>query len=793
MRITQNMYYQAQGSDASVASQKLFDVNNQISSGSKIQYSYQDPTSFSTTLGIGDELNVYSQVTSSANNGLMVSQQTDSTMSQFTSSLNQFKTLLLQANSGANSSTSMDALAQEMQGVESQMKNLANTSLNGQYIFSGTNVTQKPIDANGNYLGNNTSMASFLGSNVTQPYGLTGQQLFLGDESSMAKSITTNVPMLNQSVLHPEIMTDTSLPSGSGTEQYITSSDTIRDMMGSSSTTANTTDTQNHFYITGTKHDGSTFKTIINMKDNETVGSLLDQIGTAYGNTANNKVVTVSLNSVGEIQVQDNLPGSSKLDFHMVGNIDSSGPVSNINDLNSNGKTVVDFNQSGVTSYQATIGQQQNQFTPSSYTLNMNMLTPSGGTATSTTPLSSVLQTGVSTISFGGTDASGHTPSPTTFSTIGKTVQDLVNAIQTAYKGTATDLSVNTTNGQINFSTTSGEGTINVQLSAQDSAGNPGLPGNSGVAYDNSNFSQSGNTLTSNVSQMVSTDNSYATDSTKLSAVAGQAIDGTSLSLSGSDVQGNPLNATINFNGLPGGSTFKVNGTTYPILDASGSPTDGNNMTYRQLEDVVSMAVSGNLPATAAPSAAEYNTAITNADAAVSTSLNAQGQLTIKDNFATNTKASISLSDANSSDYTKPASVLQFNANSSLTVSDPKTNFFATIDQIIQSVQQGKVNADASSGNPRNVGIQNAIQMLDNLNSHVSRMQSQSGVQTQSLQAAVDRTQLLTTNATALRSSVSDTDIASATLTLNQLQLQYQAMYSTIAKVSQLSLVNYIN
>jgi len=43
-----------------------------------------------------------------------------------------------------------------------------------------------------------------------------------------------------------------------------------------------------------------------------------------------------------------------------------------------------------------------------------------------------------------------------------------------------------------------------------------------------------------------------------------------------------------------------------------------------------------------------------------------------------------------------------------------------------------------------------------------------------------------------LHSSVVDTDLAESSLKLAQLRLNYQAMLSTVSKVSQLSLVNYL-
>ncbi len=801
MRITQSMYYQVQNSNSNNLSQQLFDVNRQIASGQKFEYAYEAPTSFADTMRLDNEINTFKQVSTSANSGLKFSQQTDSTISSITATLDQFKTKLIQAGSAANSPQSMQALAGEMRGLETQLKSLANTSINGQYIFSGSMVNQKPIDANGNYLGNDQSLTSFLGSNATQAYNVPGSDMFLGQESTTKRVITTNVQNFNQSALHPDIMTDTSLPASTGTQQFIASTDTIRDLMGASSTAVDNTNSQNHFYISGTSHDGSTFKTTINMNDGDSVQSLLDKIGQAYGNTSINKVVNVNLNAVGQIEIQDNLPGSSKLDFHMVGNVDSSGAVVNLDTLNSNGTHVLDFTKSALTSYTAQVGQQQDQFTPDSFSLNMDMRTQSGDLATSSTLLKNIFPSNISSIKLGGTDASGN--SVTSSFTIGatSTVQDLLTAIKGSY-GTTPDFAINMSNGQINFSTATGATNgINIQLTSLDASNNAtaGLSSNAGITYDNAAFTQSGNTLLSNVPQIVKSDNSYATNSTKLSDVAGtspfvDAANGITqqLKLTGTNINGTPFTAQIDL--AEGGSTFSLDGgtTNYSIYDMSTPrvAVNGNNMTYKQLTDVVNMVVSNTLPAS--NTSTNYDNAVTSADSKSTVSLDVKGQIQFEDKNASTTKANISFSDANSTSTTLIGSGLEFNANSALTISDPKTDFFASIDAIISSVEQGKYRADSSSGDLRNAGIQNGIQMIDNLDRHISKEQSKSGVQSQSLQAASDRAQTLTLNAQSLRSNVTDTDIAQATLQLSQLQLNYQAIYSTISKVSQLSLVNYI-
>jgi flagellar hook-associated protein 3 FlgL len=92
----------------------------------------------------------------------------------------------------------------------------------------------------------------------------------------------------------------------------------------------------------------------------------------------------------------------------------------------------------------------------------------------------------------------------------------------------------------------------------------------------------------------------------------------------------------------------------------------------------------------------------------------------------------------------------------------------------------------------RNVGIENAIAMMDDLQEHIFRAHSMVGAQSNTLTNSLERTELLELSTMTLRSSVIDTDLAEASLTLTQLTINYEAMLSTVGRVSKLSLVNYL-
>jgi flagellar hook-associated protein 3 FlgL len=190
--------------------------------------------------------------------------------------------------------------------------------------------------------------------------------------------------------------------------------------------------------------------------------------------------------------------------------------------------------------------------------------------------------------------------------------------------------------------------------------------------------------------------------------------------------------------------------------------------------------------------AQEYDYALEQSNLQSNVSLSYDGKITFEQLNTSETKASISLYDSNSGNFASDSPVMSFNTNNSLTIRDPKTDFFKSIHEMIQSVVDYKEYPDASTGDKRGVGMENSIQMMDDLFEHVNRSHSIVGAQSNSLTRAMDRTDLLEISTMTLRSSTIDTDLAEASLNLTQLTLNYQAMLSTVGKVSQLSLVNYL-
>lgn len=629
MRVTSNSYYRDISANNNKLAEKLFDVNKQISSGQKIQYAYEGTSTFVDTLRLDNEITTLEQVKKSTQSGYKFSTQSDNILSEMTDALDTFKVKLIQASNAANSDTSLDAIAKELRGVQEHLINLSNTSLNGQYLFSGSAVKVKPINADGTYNGNDQVMNAFLGSNVEKQYNIAGSDLFLGEESKIKRSVTTNISMNVSPGITPVIGTNT-----------------LGDVTG-------TTNDQN-FYVRGTNSDGSSFKNMFTLTSATSIDNFLQSVENQF--TPNS--VDVSLNDAGQIVITDRQSGSSKLDFHIVAGDDAVPPT------------------------------------------DVDAITPS--------------------ISF---------------------MKSGLNANSVA---------------------TGAESTI----------------------YDRTFFQHDGSNITSNVAQVSKVDNAFATDATKLADVFSSLT--STLHVEGKRLDGTTFNIDVDF-----GSPAAVSGDyAYNVADGAGNDTDGADMTYRQLMDVVNMAINNETPA---DNDAGYRTALTNANYNSEINLSYDGKLTFRDYNNNPTQADISIYDANSDDFSNTnGAIATFNTNNALTVRDAKTDFFSRIDEMIVAVEDKKLYADGNQGDQRNVGIENSIQLLDDVHDHLIRQHTQVGANSNALTNAVERTDLLLISTQTLRSEVIDTDLAEASLQLQQLTVNYQAMLSTVGRVSQLSLVNYL-
>lgn len=681
MRVTNQMLFADATRNYQRTSGQMFNEGKRINSGTKIQQGYENSSIFIDTMRLDYDIVSLNQVTQSSSKAKTFADNTSKSLEQMSDIFRQMKLKLVNAaNSGIHSPTSMEAIANDLEGLKQNLLSIANTSINGQFLFSGTLINQKPIAQNGDYLGNHNDMQAVVGSNVNIGYNINGGDLFLGDDLDYSKIVTTNVKLTDK--------LDTEKIS------YIDENSTIKQLSGYESNSV--------FYMQGTRPDGSSFSSRFSLSSENKTKDLLDKIGTELGNTPKNKFVQVSMNKSGNIIIEDLKKGNNMLNVHLVGAVDTKGA------LGIDGDAKVDE--------------------------------------------------------------------------IDKLQDNLDVKVINFIKGQRSDIK-----GQ--------------------SA--------SGVEFDKVAFLKKGSLTTGTIPQYIKNTNQIATNTTTLSQVAQGSVVGQNLSLKGKTIEGVPFEVTVQL--LENGSNVIFHDKdapdditkdkTFELVNDEGKQTPANEVTYRQLNDIVSMATAGVMPETfvkvndekidTQTQHAKYNDAIIKSRKLVETNIDYKGQIQLKDNTNANSKIQFSMFDKQSGkfgnlDTAKDGSFISFAQNNAISVDEPRVDIFKDIDNMIQAVRDGIHSPDASLKNSRNIGVEFAIKRLDHIKDHVEKRNTKIGSLSNTFDSANSRAKLLSLNVKTIQSEIIDTDYGESLLKLQQLQTQYQAILQASSRINSLSLVNYL-
>jgi flagellar hook-associated protein 3 FlgL len=104
---------------------------------------------------------------------------------------------------GTLSTSDRQAIAQQVQGLQQQMLALANTSYEGTYIFSGTNVTTQPFAQSGSspsgvqYSGNSGVTSVQIGDGQSMQTNVGGDQIFTNANGNVFQSLNDLANALN--------------------------------------------------------------------------------------------------------------------------------------------------------------------------------------------------------------------------------------------------------------------------------------------------------------------------------------------------------------------------------------------------------------------------------------------------------------------------------------------------------------------------------------------------------------------------------------------------------------------
>lgn len=750
MRITNKLNFTNSISTSMGAQSSLYQISQQLSSGIKIQNSYEDASVYIDNTRLEYELKTLEQVKQATNSAKEMTQNSMKALQDMVKLLEDFKVKVTQAASDSNSQTSREAIAKELERIKEGIVQLANTSVNGQYLFAGSQVANKPFDSSGNYYGDKNNINVVTGAGTESPYNIPGWDLFFKADGDYKKQISTNVSFTDNRW---------NLTENPDKTEYLTSSSKWQQLIGQGYVKDNGLDVDKDFeysdtklnfppttlYVQGTRPDGTSFKSAVLVNPEDTLEDVMENIGTLYGNTPNNKVVEISMNDSGQIQITDLKQGNNKLDFHAVA------------------------------------------FTPQ---------------ADDRSKLTGIIE---------AAEAEGIT------------MEEVTNRVMAEATAAPSDGDITNLNSPVTVTINNQNFTIDLKQTDFIKSKMTDTDGNAanGADYDNVYFEKNGNTVYGNVSQVIKGSNAYATESTKLSEVmAGDSLNGTTLNLKVNSKGGNTYDVSINLQNStvsfpdPNDPTQTI---SFPIMHTdpatgnSGVITGANDITYGQINDIIGMFAADKIPTTSINptngkiDAVDYQNMqqlMKDSNATVDVSMDYKGRISVTDKLSSGTNIEISLSDSQSGQFPLPPFTttsnvengpnFNFSANNSLTIDEPNVDIIKDLDLMIDAVLSGNMRANSESEDPRNTGMQGALERLDHLADHVSKLNTTMGAYYNTIDGVNTRTTFLSVNVQSIKSNVIDVDYGEAMMNLMQTQLAYQASLKASTTIAQLSLLNYM-
>jgi flagellar hook-associated protein 3 FlgL len=178
MRVANRSIYESIKYNLSNISEKLNKVNEIASTGKRINTLSDDPVGLTQSLSINSSLANIEQMQRNIDYGQTWLNSSESALTSINNILSDTKALCVQMASGTVAAKQRTAAAETVQNNLEEIVSLANTNVNGNYIFSGSKTDTEPFEQDGTYQGDNTPFAIKISKDASIEIGSDGQDVF---------------------------------------------------------------------------------------------------------------------------------------------------------------------------------------------------------------------------------------------------------------------------------------------------------------------------------------------------------------------------------------------------------------------------------------------------------------------------------------------------------------------------------------------------------------------------------------------------------------------------------------
>lgn len=194
LRVTSNMMSSQLLLNLNRNARTMNDTQLQLASGRKINKPSDDPVGITYSLRYRAELSSNEQYTKNVDSALSWLDYNDTVLGQAGDVVQRLRELTVKASTGSNPQSALDSINEEVAQLKEQLVDIANSKLNGKYIFNGEQYNVKPYDfakgADGTYdvsqavTTDSGQIQYIVGEGVQMPINMTGNDVFGHTEES---------------------------------------------------------------------------------------------------------------------------------------------------------------------------------------------------------------------------------------------------------------------------------------------------------------------------------------------------------------------------------------------------------------------------------------------------------------------------------------------------------------------------------------------------------------------------------------------------------------------------------
>jgi len=177
-------------------------VLQEVSTGKSVNVPSDGPSASASMVQNTIETANVDQYTKNVTSELSMVQTADSALGSVVSSLTQAISLGTEGANGTNSTSNLQAIAEQVQGILTSVVSQANSSYQGSYLFGGTATTTTPFTPNAGspsgyqYNGNANQNSVAVGDNLNVQVNVPGSQIFTSPTADVLGSLSGLVTAL---------------------------------------------------------------------------------------------------------------------------------------------------------------------------------------------------------------------------------------------------------------------------------------------------------------------------------------------------------------------------------------------------------------------------------------------------------------------------------------------------------------------------------------------------------------------------------------------------------------------